>query len=1463
MIQLFLRFSRRQQLVMGLFILLAVVGSVLAFLVDHAILIVALFWMLCAAVFVMIMYHRRLNAKINRTARAARMGSSAVAGRGGTRPVTGRRISTQESLDSLQAAFARRRTVAAGLPLARKLIQERGDLSGAREVLDQLRGKSGLTDSEENFVRRVDSLNRLLEADYPLPARHRTCNYLPVRGRVLYAVGMSPVSVTNGYTSRTKGVAAGLVAQGLDVVVAPLPGKPWDKKSVVPGRRVPVEQRRDVSEIDGVRHVHNPGLPAWEGDLDVFFQVAADAYVREAMIEKPEFILAASNYLSALPALIAARRLGVPFVYEMRGFWEVSAASVRPGWEQSDQYRLDRRYEDLVAREADRVVVITDEMREDLAARGIDADKVTVAPNCVDPEVFAPLGKDHALLRGLGFTDTEAPVVGFAGSVTDYEGLDLVTDALATLKAEGVRFNFLIIGGGAYLDTLKARIATRGLDPETRFVMNVPNADMPAYLSSIDVFPLARKSLPVTELVSPLKPLEAMAVGGAVVLSDVSPHKVFCGPDGDTAVSFQKDDLASLVERLRETLAAPDAARAMGVRARRWVKENRRWPVTGERIAASLMALAEEFRASLDDAERPLTDYTVAFIGDEFTTDTFVPELTALRVRPEDWRETFEDHRVDALFIESAWRGNDSAWTGIIGYYDDETHAPVVELIAHCRLHEIPVMFWNKEDPVHFNRFKRTAALCDYVFTTDARTIVDYNALPDNQITTVASAPFAAQPLLHNPLPSTRAQDEAIAYGGTYYGDKYATRKQGLDFLFYESAPHGLAIYERVHNDPNSPYRLPDRFRRYARGSLSYPEMCQAYKAHPIHLNGNSVVDSPSMFSRRVVEITASGSTVLSSAGRGVDETLAGTVPTVTTPDEAAAYLEGWKSSEQRRHAGLWEAFRHVYETHTCAHRLVYMMRVAGFRVRSPQAAPIAVECAAADVPLFEAQTMRPALYLVTDTTEGVDAASPVVLAAPPERAAKLQEAGIRNVVIHREGAPALDEHLVEDFSLALHFGHWKAVGTRTVEWSPGDAHVRIAALTADIDEGTVLVDADVYAGSVLGERPALADDEVFAWQHVVEHVGKVTYTDSTAVPIDTAVVHEEADPLPPVASGEAGPPVGETQTVPLNVLVAGHDLKFLPQIMAQLEAAGHRVIVDQWDGHDIHDEERSLRLLAEADVIFCEWALGNVKWYSHHKQDDQRLVVRLHAQELRTRYLKDADLSAVDTFVFVSPVGMRRAQLLFGVPVDRSVVIGNTFDFERFAAPRNAPDPHALGLVGSVPHSKRLDLALDVTELLASHDPTYRLDVMGKEYHEYAWLMKRTAERSYFEAQYLRIESSAVLREAVRFGGHSYDIAEWYRAKPGIILSTSDHEGTHQAIAEGGAAGCVPVIFPWAGAEAVYDDRWVVEGVRDAADRIRRYSSDPALFLEESERAQAFMRERFSPEEIGAQILAVVEGRR
>src|SRR5699024_1386638 len=296
--------------------------------------------------------------------------------------------------------------------LAKKLLQEKGNISEANEVLAAITADTEFQIDELDLIRRVASFKKYLHQEFELPKHHRSYNYVPTRKKILYAVGMSPVSVNNGYTTRTHGVATALAEKGADVIVAPLPGKPWDKKPQ-PGFSIPNKRRRYISNIDDVRYAHNPGLRSWEGDFDIFLQVSADAYVREAMIEKPELIIAASNYLSALPALLAARRLGIPFIYEMRGFWEVSAASVTPGWQQTDQYQMDRKFEDFVAQESDRVVVITDEMRQDLIERGIAADKIYVAPNCVDTRKFAPLGKDFALLKKIGFARPQLPVFGF------------------------------------------------------------------------------------------------------------------------------------------------------------------------------------------------------------------------------------------------------------------------------------------------------------------------------------------------------------------------------------------------------------------------------------------------------------------------------------------------------------------------------------------------------------------------------------------------------------------------------------------------------------------------------------------------------------------------------------------------------------------------------------------------------------------------------------------------------------------------------------------------------------------------------------------------------------------------------------------------------------------------------------------------------------------------------------------
>src|SRR5699024_9582686 len=200
-------------------------------------------------------------------------------------------------------------------------------------------------------------------------------------------------------------------------------------------------------------------------------------------------------------------------------------------------------------------------------------------------------------------------------------------------------------------------------------------------------------------------------------------------------------------------------------------------------------------------------------------------------------------------------------------------------------------------------------------------------------------------------------------------------------------------------------------------------------------------------------------------------------------------------------------------------------------------------------------------------------------------------------------------------------------------------------------------------------------------------------------------------------------------------------------------------------------------------------------------------------------------------------------------------------FDFSRLARYRPAINPKVLGLVGSVPRSKRLDLALDITERLKVTDPEFRLDIQGKEYSEYPWLLNRDEEREYFEKQYARISTSSSLNKAVTFGGNNPNITEWYSSVPGFILSTSDHEGTHQAVAEGGAAGCVPIIFPWAGAETVYGSRWIVENTTDAIHRVKQLASDHDQLIEESQHTRNYMRQNFRPEIISKQILEIIEG--
>ncbi|MBW3606279.1 MAG: glycosyltransferase family 4 protein [Actinobacteria bacterium] len=290
-------------------------------------------------------------------------------------------------------------------------------------------------------------------------------------------------------------------------------------------------------------------------------------------------------------------------------------------------------------------------------------------------------------------------------------------------------------------------------------------------------------------------------------------------------------------------------------------------------------------------------------------------------------------------------------------------------------------------------------------------------------------------------------------------------------------------------------------------------------------------------------------------------------------------------------------------------------------------------------------------------------------------------------------------------------------------------------------------------------------------------------------------------------------PDVAVSSARPPRVLVATHDRKFFDAISTHLQHCGVTVRFDQWDGHAKHDEVASAALRDWADVIICEWALGNAVWYSRHRRAGQRVIVRLHRMELDTEFPAAVAIDNVDRVVVVSELFRDKAVAQLGWPADRIAVVPNWVDTVTLDRPKLPGARFHLGLLGWIPHRKRVDRALDVIERLATDDDRWRLYLGGKLPWELRWVWMRLDEREYLTAQLDRIRESPVLRRAVSIDGNQRNVASWLR-KIGFVLSPSDDESFHLAPAEGMASGAVPVIWPWETAPQVYGRRWLCADV-------------------------------------------------
>lgn len=398
--------------------------------------------------------------------------------------------------------------------------------------------------------------------------------------RILHVLDHS-IPLHSGYTFRTAAILREQRALGWETFHLTSP------KHTAPGP--------DEEDVDGLHFYRTRWQPAGLARLPLVRELAlmrATAARLDELVRRlaPDVLHAHSPALNALPALWVGRRHRLPVVYEVRAFWEDAAVDHGTSTEWGLRYRLTRALETYALQRVDHITTICEGLRSDIVARGIPASKVTVIPNAVDVAAFRfGAEPDAALKRALGLEG--AAVVGFVGSFYAYEGLDLLVAALPAVLAKRPDVRLLLVGGGPEEERLRALVAQRGLQDRVVFAGRVPHGEVQRYYGIVDVFAYPRRSMRLTELVTPLKPLEAMAQGQLLVASDVGGHRELIR-DGETGILFKAGDAAALADAILRMLGERDRWARIRSEGRRFVEDERNWRRSVGRYRAVYGSLA-------------------------------------------------------------------------------------------------------------------------------------------------------------------------------------------------------------------------------------------------------------------------------------------------------------------------------------------------------------------------------------------------------------------------------------------------------------------------------------------------------------------------------------------------------------------------------------------------------------------------------------------------------------------------------------------------------------------------------------------------------------------------------------------------------------------------------------------------------------------------------------------------------
>lgn len=804
------------------------------------------------------------------------------------------------------------------------LKDDAGQLAPAIEALARVPGAHSTTPAQDRRIARIRGHARLAAklptiprvADAPGRRQGRECVLLVWEG-----------GEADGYGGWERIIrsAEDLTAAGLEVVIAVPGGAALDAEAGTISAKLAGSEAIRFLRIKAGRAGRAPDerIQAMAGEIDAI----AGSIV-------PNLVYVVGTYRTALPALQAARRRGLPLMYQRLRFPEYAGESRVADWRLSGMFQLEQSLESLVCEHADLVLVATrkqaEEVRRRTAKGMVDVEQLGLPA----PLVAEDLDRDAAR-RELGLPG-DGTVIGFLHEGHSFGGLeDLVEALVSPVPGEAWQGTLLVLFRRG-LSERDSRLLERLPSDRVKLVEAADESDGAEHISACDVLVFPWRATSESDLESCTGLLQAMAAGIPVLVSSCHAFAE-AAQDGVNARMHAAGNPLALRRCLDDLVGQPREALRMAAAAQSMAKREYSWQgyadglLEGCRRAIGGGDTAEVVEPDRMRAQGPRGGrLRVAAIMDEFTHSCFAAECDLVQLTPGDWHAQINELEPDFLLIESAWQGHSGEWEKQV----PQVSAELRKVIAYCRRKGIRTAFWNKEDPVHFSLFLGVAALVDTVFTTDIDRIRAYRQKLGHD--RVHLLPFAAQPRMHSPVERYERID-AFCFAGSYYA-KYPERRRDFEQLVGAASSLGrVEIYDRNHGKQDPGLVFPPEYRNMVVGTLPVSEIDRAYKGYRYGITVNTVKQSQSMFARRAFELLASNTVTISNFSRGLKLMLGDLVICGDSAGSVAALLRQRTGNEEDERRFRLAGLRKVMDQHTYAHRLAYLAgKVMGRHIDAP-----------------------------------------------------------------------------------------------------------------------------------------------------------------------------------------------------------------------------------------------------------------------------------------------------------------------------------------------------------------------------------------------------------------------------------------------------------------------------------------------------------------------------------------------